>query len=71
MQLPLTGVEPVDELVDAYPATRAWLREHGLICVQCGEVYWGSLESLAQGRGMDRARFAEVLVELNALLATQ
>jgi hypothetical protein len=69
LQLPLTGAEPVDELVEAYSLTRSWLGAHGLICVQCGEVYWGSLASLAQARGMDSARFAEVLAELNAALA--
>lgn len=69
MQLPLTGAEPVDELIEAYPVTRGWLGGHGLICVQCGEVYWGSLASLAQARKMDETRFAVVLGELNALLA--
>ena len=69
MYLPLTGAEPVDELLEAFPVARGWLGEHGLICVQCGEVYWGSLESLARSRGMDDARFAEILAELNELLA--
>lgn len=71
MQLPLTGAEPVDELIEAFPVTRGWLGEHGLICVQCGEVYWGSLESLAKARKMDSARFIEVLAELNELLAQE
>lgn len=71
MKLPLTGTEPVDELVEAYPVTRSWLGAHGLICAQCGEIYWGSLESLAQACGMDSAQFTEVLAELNGLLAAQ
>ncbi len=68
MQLPLTGAEAVDELVEAFPITRGWLGDNGLICVQCGEIYWGSLASLAQARKMDPTRFTVVLAELNELL---
>ena len=43
MELPLTGAEPVDALLDAFPSAGNWLRDHGVICTQCGETYWGPL----------------------------
>jgi len=53
MRLPLTGNEPVDALLEAFPAAQRWLGDRNVICTQCGEVFWGSLRELAEYRKIE------------------
>ena len=69
MELPLTGEEPVDELLDAFPRASRWLGDRGVICTQCGEVFWGSLQDLANYRKIQGDDFTRLLAELNKFLA--
>ncbi len=71
LKLPLTGKEPVEKLVEQYPQAVGFLTERGIRCLQCGEPFWGRLEELAEDLRGDKARFAEVLDELNAFLRAQ
>jgi methionine synthase II (cobalamin-independent) len=71
LKLPLTGKEPVEQLVEQYPQAVGFLTERGIRCLQCGEPFWGRLEELAEDLRGDEARFAEVLDELNAYLREQ
>ena len=68
MQLPLAGTEAVDELLEAYPQASAWLARRGIICSQCGEVFWGSLKDLCTYRKLDDAAYGALLLELNDYL---
>ncbi|MBN2081121.1 hypothetical protein JW859_02820 [bacterium] len=69
MELPLTGAEPVDELLEAFPRASRWLGDRGVICTQCGEVFWGSLSDLANYRKIEGEEFTKLLAELNEFLA--
>jgi hypothetical protein len=68
MRLPLTGSEPVDELLEQHPRASSWLARRGVVCTECGEPFWGSLAELCASKGIETERFGELLAELNALL---
>ena len=68
MDLPLDGTEPVDVIIEKYPATSMWLYKRGIICVQCGEVFWGSLCELCRQRGVAEEEFTELLQSINEYL---
>lgn len=36
----------VEDLVAAHPKAIGWLAEHGVVCIRCGEPYWGQLGEL-------------------------
>ncbi|NDJ77571.1 MAG: hypothetical protein GYB65_15075 [Chloroflexi bacterium] len=58
---------PVEDLVDDYPAAIRFLVERGILCVVCGEVYWGTVGALMDQKGItDQALIIETL---NAFLA--
>lgn len=42
----------IEELVEVIPTAPKILREFGLVCIQCGEPVWGTLEELAQEKGI-------------------
>ena len=69
MELPLTGAESVEAVLEAFPQAASWLGDRHVICRQCGEVYWGSLRDLAQYRHVEGAAFETLLAKLNAFLA--
>jgi hypothetical protein len=69
MQLPLTGAEPVDALLEAFPAGQRWLGDRNVLCTQCGEVFWGSLRELAEYRGIRGEAFDALLAELSEFLS--
>lgn len=43
----------VEELVEAHPEAVGFLAERGIVCIRCGEPYWGSLRELARTRSLD------------------
>lgn len=49
----------IEELVEKIPQAPAVLRRFGIICIQCGEPVWGTLEELAKEKGI--ADLSEVL----------
>ena len=53
----------VDELVEKYPKLSIFLRRRGIICVQCGEVFWGTLEELIKSKGLDSD---QIMTEINS-----
>ena len=66
--LPLTGAEPVDVLLEDYPQASLWLNQHGVICMQCGEVFWGPLQELCAAKGIVGDDFTNLIAQLNAFL---
>jgi methionine synthase II (cobalamin-independent) len=58
----------VEELVELYPETVAFLREKGIVCIICGEPVWGTLAELLESKG--RMDELDILVsQLNELIA--
>ena len=71
MKLPLTGAEPVDLIMETYPMAGLWLNRQDVICVECGEVFWGSLQELCEIRKITDAKFERLLADFNAYLEEQ
>ena len=58
----------VDDLLEKYPALNTYLMRKGIMCVQCGEVFWGTIAELIQSKGMD---VDSVLDEINKEFGNQ
>jgi hypothetical protein len=43
----------VEALVEEHPEAVGFLAERGIVCIRCGEPYWGTLRELAAGKGLD------------------
>jgi len=56
----------VDDLLERFPELNLFLSRRGIICVQCGEVFWGTLEELIKSKGKD---VDKIVAEINAELA--
>jgi hypothetical protein len=52
----------VEDLLEKYPGINRYLMRRGIICVQCGETYWGSLGDLIREKDLD---VDQVLSDLN------
>ncbi|MBD3218389.1 MAG: DUF1858 domain-containing protein [candidate division Zixibacteria bacterium] len=59
----ITADENVEELLERYPEANRFLMKRGIICVQCGETYWGKLGDLIDDKGLDKK---QIISELNA-----
>ena len=68
LDLPLTGDESVEELVDTFPGTIRWLSRRNVVCIVCGEAYWGSLRELSESKGIKGEEFDKLLHDLNTFL---
>ncbi len=55
----------VDDLLERYPELNVFLSRRGIICVQCGEIFWGTLEELIKSKGID---VDKTVAEINAEL---
>ena len=58
----------IEEMLLAYPEANRFFLEKGMRCLQCGEPYWGSVESFLNEQGMDPAGMVRFIKELNAYL---
>jgi hypothetical protein len=54
--------DSVEELLEKYPGLNQFLLEKGIVCIKCGEPFWGPLEQIIRNKGMD---VDEVLAEIN------
>lgn len=60
---------PVEELVAQHPDAIGFLMERGVVCLVCGEAFWGSLgELMARKRVPDPEALLE---DLRAFLRTR
>jgi len=50
-QPPLSADILVEDLVEAYPELIGPLAFRGVVCIVCGEAYWGTLGELAASKG--------------------
>jgi hypothetical protein len=58
----------VEELVEAHPEAIPFLAERGVVCIRCGEPYWGTLRDLMEIKGMG-AQVEQIVADLNRYLA--
>ncbi len=52
----------VEDLVRELPESVRILSRHGIVCIRCGEPYWGTLRELAADKGI--TDLEEILAEL-------
>ena len=57
----------VEELVEAYPKAAGFLSDRHVVCIICGEAYWGALGELMADKSIGDP--AALLEELRAFLA--
>ena len=43
----------IEDLLERYPGINAFLRERGVVCIQCGEPVWGTLREQVEAKGLD------------------
>ncbi len=48
----ITAMTHVEDLVEAFPKAVRILAEHNIVCIRCGEPYWGTLGELAADKGI-------------------
>jgi len=56
----------IEDLVQQYPAAVGFLMKKGIVCIQCGEPIWGTLEEAAVRKGIDNIE--EIVKELSEFL---
>lgn len=56
----------IDDLIDHYPATTAFLIGRGLPCIVCGEPVWGSLKQLALDKNFTEEEIESLTADLKA-----
>jgi len=44
---------PIEDLVERHPHAVRILSEFNIVCIRCGEPYWGTLGELAAEKGVD------------------
>jgi hypothetical protein len=57
----------VEDLVAEHPRAVGFLAERGVLCIRCGEPYWGTLRELAATKGLGD-RIDEIVRELRRYL---
>lgn len=66
LKLPLGPGDFVEDVVLQFSTASAFLRQWGIVCVQCGEPVWGTLEEMIVAKNQD---VEQVLAALNQHLA--
>jgi hypothetical protein len=70
MKLSVDGDISVEELVAQYPEAAGFLADRGVVCIVCGEPYWGTLRDLMAAKGMGD-KVAQTVVDLEAYIRNQ
>lgn len=56
----------VDELLEAHPKAAGFLADHHVVCIVCGEPYWGTLGELMEHKEIENP--AALVEELKVYL---
>ena len=56
----------IEELIEYYPASTAFLIKRGLPCIVCGEPVWGSLRELAHDKKFTEEEIKSLSEDLKA-----
>ena len=59
----------IEELIDHYPASTAFLIARGLPCIVCGEPVWGTLKQLARDKKFTEEQTTALAADLKAHLS--
>ena len=62
----ITPESKVEEIVERYPKAVGWLVKHGIICVVCGEPFWGTLGELMEKKNIKNQ--GKILKDLDEFL---
>ncbi|MDH7516658.1 MAG: DUF1858 domain-containing protein [Bacteroidota bacterium] len=61
----------IEELIEAYPKSVAFLMDHGIRCVICGEPTWGTLGDAMREKGLGDADQRALVERLVAFVRNQ
>ena len=64
----ITADDKVEDLLEKYPGINRYLMKRGIVCVQCGEAFWGTLGELIREKNLD---IDGILSEINAEFAPE
>ncbi len=56
---------PVETIFEEHPAASDWLLERGVVCLRCGEPFWGTLGELLVNKGYAADEGKRIVAELN------
>jgi len=59
----------IEDLVGRHPEAVGFLMRKGIVCIQCGEPIWGTLEEAAARKGI--ADIEGIVKELNELVNSE
>ena len=48
----ITADANIEELIEEHPRAAGFLADRGLVCIRCGEPYWGTMRELAATKGL-------------------
>jgi methionine synthase II (cobalamin-independent) len=57
----------IEEITEKYPELIGPLREHGIVCIRCGEPIWGTLEEVAREKGIED--IDRLVTEMNRMIS--
>jgi len=55
----------IDELIEISSEVVGFLAQKGIQCIACGEPVWGTLEELANQRGLSEVEIDEMVKKIN------
>jgi iron-sulfur cluster repair protein YtfE (RIC family) len=58
----------IEDLVREHPVAVRILREFDIVCIRCGEPYWGTLAELAASKGV--TDLDPILTKLNSAIGS-
>jgi iron-sulfur cluster repair protein YtfE (RIC family) len=65
MEITIKKDDLVEDILEKHPNAAEFLQEMGIVCFQCGEAVWGTIESIIDKKGLD---VDQTLQKLNAFL---
>lgn len=61
----ITKESIIEEIVNENPKLVNYLSEKGIRCIVCGEIIWGTVESVAKAKGWDDLEINCLIDDLN------
>ncbi len=58
----------IEDLIDHYPTSNAFLIKRGLPCIVCGEPVWGTLQELARDKKFTEDQITQLTADLKVHL---
>ncbi|RKX25752.1 MAG: DUF1858 domain-containing protein [Candidatus Zixiibacteriota bacterium] len=63
----ITSDISIEELVEKVPEAVSYLSKNGIMCIQCGEPIWGTLEEVAKDKGFNADDITQIVKDLSEL----